>query len=201
MALVNRHRTVALGPVWLPRRRPAAGVGRSVRAVTRHRCSCRSVSDGGLRATGRGDHIGELCLEVRRTTLRVMPKNHSYEPSSRALFASDTWAMVAQPRPEPLDRMRARSMPGYPSTQHRRASAPPLRMARERRRQPDARGTRGPPLFGHRADLLQLWRGDRGNRVGRCRARANNSGPRHAVERTLGALIRNSRASGRGAEQ
>lgn len=40
--------------------------------------------------------VGDLCLEVLRTTLRVLPKNHLYERTTRSLFASDTWGMLPQ---------------------------------------------------------------------------------------------------------
>ena len=51
--------------------------------------------------------VGTLELEVLRTTLRVLPKNHFYETRSRTLFASDTWGMVAQASPGPLERVGA----------------------------------------------------------------------------------------------
>lgn len=40
--------------------------------------------------------VGNLCLEVLPTTLRVLPKHHLYEQSSRTLFGSDTWGFIPQ---------------------------------------------------------------------------------------------------------
>ena len=40
--------------------------------------------------------IGGLSLQVLPTTLRVLPKNHLYERSSRTLFGSDSWGFVPQ---------------------------------------------------------------------------------------------------------
>ena len=47
--------------------------------------------------------VGDLCVEVLPTTLRVLPKNHLYERQSRTLFGSDTWGFVPQASPNGLE--------------------------------------------------------------------------------------------------
>ena len=70
--------------------------------------SLQAIADSDVRWVLPGEVItvGKLRLEVRRTTLRVLPKNHFYERGSRTLFASDTWAMLPQPGPERLESLR-----------------------------------------------------------------------------------------------
>ena len=50
--------------------------------------------------------VGRLHVEVLPTTLRVLPKNHLYESQSRTLFGSDTWGLVPQSQPGPLEIVR-----------------------------------------------------------------------------------------------
>lgn len=52
--------------------------------------------------------VGPIELAVLPTTLRVLPKNHLYDPRSRTLFSSDTWVLVPQSSPGPVEVVRTK---------------------------------------------------------------------------------------------
>lgn len=48
-------------------------------------------------------NVGRLSLEVQRTKIVVLPKNHLYERRTATLFGSDTWGFLSQPHSAALD--------------------------------------------------------------------------------------------------
>lgn len=56
--------------------------------------------------TGNPLSVGHLQAVPLRTLMAVLPKSHVYETKTRTLFGSDSWGMLAQSAPWPLEQVR-----------------------------------------------------------------------------------------------